>query len=54
MEATATASSTRSQTVTSGSRTIADLVPCAAAVKDCGNRVAAPKASLTAASTVPS
>jgi len=33
MEATATASSTRSQTVTSGSRTIADLVPRAAAVK---------------------
>src|SRR5881275_2045877 len=33
MEATATASSTRSQTVTSGSRTIADLIPRAAAVK---------------------
>src|SRR5690242_5815408 len=33
MEATATASRTRSQTVTSGSRTIADLIPRAAAVK---------------------
>src|SRR5256885_3281710 len=33
MEATATASGARSQTVTSGSRTIADLVPRAAVVK---------------------
>src|SRR2546430_3494780 len=33
MEAAATASSTRSQTVTSGSRTIADPIPRAAAVK---------------------
>src|SRR5437588_804999 len=33
MEVTATASSTGSQTVTSGSRTIADLIPRAAAVK---------------------